>query len=217
MRFLLAAALLLSLALNGALSIWYIGITPVKRMLWEAHLQVMVHDARPVVLLGDSIMASLEAPDGVVNLAVSGATAPFTLAEVLPDALKLEPRRVVVGLGINDLRGGRAPEAVAADLIALGEQITQADASTDIVFLAVLPLARSTDYAGATDNAAIAALNARLAEHAEVAMHGFVDHTGLFMVADALEDRLTYDGLHLNAAGLELLRRVVLTGLAGPA
>ncbi|WP_075223281.1 GDSL-type esterase/lipase family protein [Acuticoccus yangtzensis] len=215
---LLAAFLVVSLALNGAFAGWYLGVTPIKRMLWRAHLSTAAYAARPVVILGDSILVPLDPPEGTLNLAVSGATVAATMAKVLPSALAMAPRRIIIGLGINDLRAGRVPEDVAADLAGLVRTITAADPSTDIVLLAVLPLARAAGprQAAEADNREITALNTRLAEEARAGAHGFLDHSGLFTVAGGLDDRLTYDGLHLNAAGLDILSRVLLSGAAAP-
>ena len=59
-------------------------------------------------------------------------------------------------------------------------------------------------------------IDPRLAEEARAGAHGFLNHSGLFTVAGGLDDRLTYDGLHLNAAGLDILSRVLLSGVAAP-
>jgi lysophospholipase L1-like esterase len=207
-------ALLLSLLLNAALFFWYIWITPIERMLAKVRIEGALHAAQPVVVLGDSILEVLGAPEGVQNLSVSGATVPWTMREVLPTAIELDPRRVIIGLGINDLRGSASPEQVADRLIELVDQLRATDPAVDITILAILPLARKSALAGETDNAEIALLNSILAEAARQRTFGFVDHSALFSVGGAFSDALTHDGLHPNAAGEEILGRLLFGGLA---
>lgn len=214
MRVLLALLLVGLLGTNAALALYAWKIPEYRRMLWHVRGAWMVHAARPVVIIGDSILAPLDPPEGVENLAIGGATVPFTMDNVLMHALALQPRRVIIGLGVNDLRWGASPQEVAERIAGLVEAIAQADPTTEIVVLSVLPLARGTRHQAETDNDEILALNALLAEAARAGTHGFVDHAARFTVGGALDDRLSSDGIHLNAAGLRLLSLLLFRGLA---
>lgn len=203
-----------SLLLNAALAFWTFALIPWRQEQYVARVLASTYDVRPTALLGDSILEAVGAvPDGF-NLAVSGATVPFTRQEVLPVLQDLKPRRVLIGLGINDLRYGAEPLAVAADVQRLVDEVAQAEPAAEIIVLGLLPLSRATDLTGQTSNAEISVLNQALAEAASTGGHRFVNPFTLFSVAGALDDRLTHDGLHPNAAGQALLRRLLFTGLA---
>jgi lysophospholipase L1-like esterase len=213
MRGYVVGGLVLSIAMNTLLVTWFMGVSPLSRQIAAYQLDLRKHAARPVVILGDSILAAVDSPEGVVNLAMNGATIDSTLDEVLPRIGSLEPRRVLVGLGINDLRYGALPEEAAQKLLTLANAITEEDPSTEVIILAVLPLARTTPLAAQTNNKEIVELNLRLSE-AVARRHKYIDHTRLFIVGGALDDSLTYDGLHLNGLGEGILARLLFHGLA---
>ena len=203
-----------SLLLNAILFVWYWGVSPVRRSMHVARLVDRTWNVRPVVLIGDSILEPIETPPSVRNVSVPGATVGFVRDEVIEGVLALRPRRVVIALGINDLRYGIPPDRVADEISQLVGLLLRADPSLDVVVLSILPFARDTPLTGETDNAEIIAANAALRTKALSQPHGFVDYSGLLSVSGALDDDLTHDGLHLNRTGLALLSRLLFSGIA---
>jgi len=210
----MAALLGASALLNVTFLTWSMILAPWRQEQLLAMAKSKVNSTRPVVLIGDSILADLQPSNGVLNLSVSGATVSFVKREVLPSVFRLEPRRVIVALGINDLRAGVSPTSVASSIESLVQEIEEADRSTEIIVLSVLPMSRSTSPPEDLENESITELNEKLAIAARIGAHGFVDYSALYAVTGALDDRLTYDGLHPNTAGQAILHRILLSGLA---
>lgn len=212
LRLVILAVFTLSVCLNA----YFVLLRPYEKMLVQQRLLSATHRSGPTIWLGDSILAAIE-PDrpDVRNLSVSGATVDFVRTVILSTALSMRPSRVVVALGINDLRTGVGPEDLRDSLAEICEIILSSDSQVEIVLLAILPLARSTELAGATDNAEIEHLNLLLRDLAHAPRLSFVDHSGMFRAGGDLADRLSFDGLHPNFSGKQRLQEVLLSGIGG--
>lgn len=215
MRF-LRLVMLAVFTLSACLNAYFMLLRPHEQMLVQQRLLSATHRSGPIIWLGDSILAVIE-PDrpDVRNLSVSGASVDFVRTDILSTALSIRPSRVVVALGINDLRMGVGPEDVRDSLAGICEIILSSDSQVEIVLLAVLPLARSTELAGATDNAEIDRLNRLLKDLAHMPRLSFVDHSGMFRAEGGLADRLSFDGLHPNVPGKQRLQELLLSGIGG--
>ncbi len=107
--------------------------------------------APTVVFLGDSITHGHRLPRNVafpyrlgqalgvnaINAGISGDTTDGGLRRIERDVLSHRPRLVVVGLGVNDAFGHRAPEAVVQNLRAITQRIRAEGAQMVLLHMAV--------------------------------------------------------------------------------
>jgi lysophospholipase L1-like esterase len=187
--------------------------SPWKRQ--EAMLRIygLIYAPGDVLLIGDSILASVGAPcPGILNLSVPGSTAADMPSSYHAAIASRAPSKVVILIGINDLRAGTPPAAVAHGVVGLAERLTAAVPTAEVVVLSVLPIVENAVSAQAT-NAGVSELNLLLRAGLAKTRANFVDLTGLFGRSE-LEAGLTYDGLHLNGRGIEVLQGVLFGGLA---
>lgn len=196
----------------GVAAQWQFGMTTIEQTLWTARLAHLIGPAPRVVILGDSILRPVGTGSGVANLAIGGATLPFTQSHILPTARILAPERVIIGLGINDLRGGHHPDQVAAHHQRLWSAIQAWPTPPQITVLPILPLGADQTLAGQTTQAEIAALNARLRDLAPRQGVMILDTWPSLVVEGALAPGLTTDGLHLNAQGTAQLTATLFPG-----
>jgi lysophospholipase L1-like esterase len=170
---------------------------------------------RRVLFMGDSITDGWGRQRGkffpgkpYVNRGISGQTTPQMLIRFHPDAIALQPKAVVILAGTNDIAGNTGPmtlEDIEGNLISMAE-IAKAN-GIRVVLSSVMPVC---DYIKMqTDKRPpekILALNSWIVDYA--AKNGFVyldyysamvDDKGMF------KRELTYDGLHPNDAGYEVM------------
>ena len=166
----------------------------------------------PTVVLGDSIAAALPPCEGVMNLAVPGMRAVDldpTHAEVVVSA---RPSRVVVMLGINDLRAGSNPNSIASATETFVRRVRAGLGDTHILALGILPIIENPLNGPAT-NESVRLSNDRLRAAVLAAGATYVELGGL-LGGNRLDARLTPDGLHLNAVGQRILADALFAGLA---
>lgn len=212
--FTLVLLALLVLTWGGILAYRYV-LTPLRRQEVRLRFDALVYAKGPVVLVGDSIIAGLRPSCGsVMNIAEGGATVAGLDAGVRDAIVAARPRRLVVLIGINDLRAGTAPATVAQSIVEFVRAVRARSPVTDAVVVSILPII-ANDINAAASNAKIRDANARLKSALKGPAESFIDVTSLFG-GDALAPELTPDGLHLNARGLTILADVLLGGIARP-
>src|SRR5258707_15526312 len=128
--------------------------------------QISHEQFRPVVFIGDSIIAFMPAgllPPGAINLAVSGNMTPQILASVA----RIPPNAAVVYVegGINDLLNPNLGANTVADYAKILATIPK---TSQVKVIGILPvneaqLAHNRDFLQYVDNAKVAALNAQIA------------------------------------------------------
>lgn len=176
----------------------------------------------PIVFLGDSITDGCEwsellGRDDLVNRGIQGDTTADILARA-PLIRAMEPRLVVLLVGVNDLLARRPLEAITADyariLTALGP------ATLALSVLPLRPALLDDPRTGEEANRLRLELDARIKALALAAGARYAD-LGVELV-DArgeLEARYTQDGVHLNGEGymrLEAALRPYLPGEPRP-
>lgn len=153
-----------------------------------------------LVMLGDSITEGgpwSEYLEGVpvLNRGISGELSDGALAR-LPSIIALKPRVVSLLTGTNDLQAGFGPEHPAENIRAILKAL--GDAGIGVV-LHSLPFAQGGF--GRTFNERVARLNETLRPIARESGARFLDLNALTARDGVLDPDLTYDGLHLDAAG----------------
>lgn len=209
----LAGVLFVGLALSWALFASYLFVArPFQRQTTLLDIAGLVYRDGPTVIVGDSISAALPECAGVVNVAVPGMKAAELDQAHAEAVVRARPARVVVMLGINDLRAGLEVASIAASTETFVRRLRSALAETSVLALGVLPIIENPLNGDAT-NAKIRTLNDGLRRSMPTAGATYADLGGLFG-GDRLDPKLTYDGLHLNAAGQQILADSLFAGLA---
>jgi len=181
----------------------------------NAKLAAPATDESRVVFMGDSITDGWGRGRGVffpgkpyVNRGISGQTTPQMLIRFRPDVIALKPKVVVILAGTNDIAGNTGPmtlEMIEDNLTSMAELATANNIR--VVLSSVMPVC---DYIKTQTERRppekIIALNAWIKTYA--AKNGFVY---LDYYSAMLDDKqmflkeLTYDGLHPNDAGYEVM------------
>jgi lysophospholipase L1-like esterase len=188
----------------------------------NAKLPAPAKDESRVVFLGDSITDSWQNPiyggffpgKPYFDRGISGQTTPQMLVRFRPDVIALQPAVVVILAGTNDIAGNTGPmtlEQMEANLASMSE-LARAH-GIRVVLASVMPVNDITTPEGKkfvqTEHRPpekIIALNDWIkkyaAERGEIYLDYFsamVDDKGSFKI------ELTYDGLHPNAAGYQVM------------
>lgn len=209
------ACLAVSLLVNLALAVFYGHLRADQRVAALASLGGREHRSGPTIILGDSVVADLVSPDGrLVNLAVPGATVDWIASQQVAIVDNLRPKRIFLAVGINDLRNGTSPEQTVDSLLGLATKLESTSRNTKVILLAILPPSRTSILAGRATPSNVARANRLLIEGATQRGIAAIDYSTLFSKNDGLDDRLTYDGLHLNVSGMAILQDMFFHGLA---
>jgi lysophospholipase L1-like esterase len=168
-----------------------------------------------VVFMGDSITDGWGRKYGTffpgkpyVNRGISGQTTPQMLIRFRPDVIALKPKVVVILAGTNDIAGNTGPstlEMIEDNLTSMAE-LAKAN-GIKVVFSSVMPVC---DYIKTQTvrrpPEQIIALNAWMKDYAAKNGLVYLDYyTAMLDDKQALKQELTYDGLHPNEAGYNLI------------
>ncbi len=164
-----------------------------------------------VVFLGDSITESgkwteLLADSTVVNRGISGDVT-FGVLDRLDDVIRRQPARLFVMIGINDVGKDIPDEVIADNHRKIIEQVQAGSPDTEIYVQSLLPV--NPAYPGFPQHYDkenhVARVNKLLREVTAAAGCRFVNLFPLFLNAqERLDERYTYDGLHLNDVGYQV-------------
>lgn len=175
----------------------------------NARVAALPESERRVVYMGDSITelwgvaAGDFFRDGRINRGISGQGGERMVVRFVADVVALKPRMVHILAGTNDIAGNggaRSEQDLRNNIIAMA---SIARANDIAVVLASLPPAAAFPWRpGIKPAAQIRAHNLWLADYARRTGAVFVDYYSLLATADgAMQPALTFDGVHLNAAG----------------
>jgi lysophospholipase L1-like esterase len=181
----------------------------------NARMAALSANESRVVFMGDSITDSWGRQRGTffpgkpyVNRGISGQTTPQMLVRFHPDVIALKPKVVVILAGTNDIAGNTGPmtlEQIEDNFVSMTEL-----AKTNgikVVLSSVMPV--SDDFQVWTDRRPqekIVELNTWLKTYA--AKNGFVYldyYSAMIDERKMFKRELTYDGLHPNSAGYEVM------------
>lgn len=175
------------------------------------------------VLLGDSITdawysidSSFFHSNNLVGRGISGQTSLQLLVRFRQDVIDLEPEKVVIHIGTNDVAentGIYRPELTLGNIRSMIE-LAQANGITPMI-ASVLPATRFEWRLGLGNRSAeIVALNARLKELAkEYGLHYIDYHTTMKNASNGLDKDLAEDGVHPTTKGYSIMGKILLKAL----
>jgi lysophospholipase L1-like esterase len=184
----------------------------------NASVTVPAPGEKRVVFMGDSITDAWGRSYGkffpgkpYVNRGISGQTTPQMLIRFRPDVIALKPKAVVILAGTNDISGNTGPatlEEIEGNLMSMAELAKVNDIK--VVFSSVMPVTDAIKpQTERRPPEKIKALNAWIKDYAARTGAVYLDYYSA-MVDDKgmLKTELTYDGLHPNDAGYQLIEPI---------
>lgn len=174
--------------------------------------------AGQLVLIGDSIIEiyNTELFDGyplkVYNRGISGDTSDRLLERFESNALAINPQKIVILIGTNDLSRKISIDSVVKNIREMIALSTKAGVE-ELYICSLLPVHKSINVGmvGLRSNKEIEKLNARLIELCAECQANYVDiNTPLQDEDGEFDKRYTYDGLHPNAKGYAIITDALL-------
>ena len=172
-----------------------------------------------IVLLGDSIteffqINEIYKDEGIVNRGISGDTTAGVLSRMKESVYDLQPRRIFILIGTNDIDKPKYSENLTAGNIKTIIGGIQSKCPNTKIFLeCVYPIngeMKNSD-AGRCTNALIDSLNDRIVNIAKELGIEYIDISPqLKDNAGNLKEEYTYDGLHLNGFGYKAVLALLL-------
>jgi lysophospholipase L1-like esterase len=174
-----------------------------------------------VVFMGDSITDNWGRRYGkffpgkpYINRGIGGQTTPQMLIRFRPDVIALKPKVVVILAGTNDIAGNTGPttlEAIEDDLTSMAE-LAQVNGIRVVDYIRPQTARRPPEK--------ISALNAWIKDYAARKGFAYLDYySAMLDDKQVLKQELTFDGLHPNDAGYELIaplaEKAIAKALAG--
>lgn len=180
-------------------------------------------DEHRIVFMGNSITEGW-LQDGLdffqrkayVNRGISGQTTPQMLIRFRNDVIDLQPTVVVILAGINDIAGNTGPstiEMITANLMSMAELAKAHDIK--VVISSVLPAFDFPWRPGMEPADKLIDLNARLKIYTEKMDFVYLDYfSAMVDEQNGLQEKLTYDGVHPNAAGYKVMEPLAEAAIA---
>lgn len=147
----------------------------------------------------------------LINRGIAGTDSVWLLDHLKEQVLDLEPSKIVLMIGINDLGRGYAVRDIVNRLADMVAEIRSNLWGTPIYILSVLPVNEEESYQATVkirNNQIVEALNQQLSVLPGVT---FVDLYPLLLDDKGqLADAYTRDGLHLSPEGYEIIAQVII-------
>ncbi len=190
----------------------------------NARLSAPAPGENRVVFMGDSITDAWGRKYGkffpgkpYVNRGISGQTTPQMLIRFRPDVIALAPKAVVILAGTNDIAGNTGPstlEAIEDNLTSMAE-LARAN-GIRVVLSSVMPVC---DYIRPQTiqrpPEKIKALNAWIKDYAAKNQLVYLDYfSAMLDDQNMFRKDLTFDGLHPNDAGYEVIQPLAEKAIA---
>ena len=151
-----------------------------------------------------------------IDRGISGQTTPQMLLRFRADVIDLKPAAVIILAGTNDIAGNTGPmtlEMIRDNIISMVE-LARVN-GIKVVLASVLPALEYPWKKGMDPANKIPTLNELLQEYALQEGIVYLDYfTAMVDKQSGLNAALTYDGVHPNRAGYDLMERLVEKALA---
>lgn len=181
-------------------------------------------DLPKVVFMGNSITEGWPGHNpeffqnqAYINRGISGQTTPQMLVRFRQDVIDLQPVAVVILAGINDIAGNTGPatvEMIIDNIISMAE-LAKAN-GIEALLCSVLPAATFPWAPAIEPIPEVLALNQMIKDYCTANDLIYVDYfSAMVDTENGLQAALTYDGVHPNKAGYEVMGPLVEMAIDG--
>lgn len=150
----------------------------------------------------------------VFNRGISGDTSNRMYERLMDNVINLKPKNIVIEIGTNDLGIGAPVEFTFCNIEKSINLIKETLPQTNIILQSIYPVNKSLSFismVGRRDNETIKDINSRLERLSQSNLFTFLDLTEILIDKKGrLSKEYTYDGLHLNAKGFEVVSESIL-------
>lgn len=209
----LVVSLLFNILALGILGYKYLQRYPRKDWVVVQSNFLQNYKKAEILLLGDSQVDNfcnvISFKNPVQCIAVPGITT-IGLCEVLR-GLKgsTAPHRSFILIGINDLRSGKLEEEVLKGYTQIIDTLQHKFPNNQLYILSILPLVESVPINKGVKNERIIAVNQKLKALADQRNGIYIDCFDSISQRGQLSVALSFDGLHLNQQGNQLLYQTI--------
>ena len=189
-----------------------------QEQLWEKYAALNKLASQPnIVFAGDSITEffpvheMLQSELKLYNRGIHGINSLQLLEHLNTQVLDLKPSKVVLLIGVNDLKT-RQPEEVRETIETIIATIQQKLPETQIILLSVFPMNESPEFVrtpSLRSNKSISILNKFLSHLASDKVKWVDVHDLLCDESGQLCRDLTVDGLHLTIDGYTIISKII--------
>jgi lysophospholipase L1-like esterase len=142
-----------------------------------------------------------------VNRGISGQTTPQMLVRFRADVINLKPKVVIILAGTNDIAGNTGPstiEMISDNIMSMAELAKSNNIK--VILCSVLPVFDYPWKPGLNPSEKIIALNKLIKDYAKENEIVYLDYfEQMVNENNGLKDELTYDGVHPNEAGYNVM------------
>lgn len=193
-----------------------------NKMINFTHLNSHYCKMGQTVLVGDSItelfnhtelFAEYEKQSGrtVYNRGISGDTSDRLLERFETNVLSIQPSNVILLIGTNDFGSGVPMNETVSNIDKMLSLIEEKCSGANVILQAVYPVNAQMRKYDKKKNAKIPELNTRLKALADKHSVAFLDLTDELSDSNGnLKAEYTYDGLHPNVFGFEVVAEKVI-------
>ena len=177
------------------------------------------------VFIGDSITEGWSdfSPEffqqnNFVNRGISGQTTPQMLIRLKPDAVRLDPKMIVINAGTNDIAGNTGPstsEMIIDNICSMAEIAIKNN--IDVALSTILPVYK---YPGNDEVAdppkIISVINSALEEYCKKNSLRYIDYySSMVDEKKGLKSAYGNDGVHPTKEGYDVMEKVVKNVISG--
>jgi len=188
----------------------------------NTELAAPLENENRIVFMGNSITEAWKTYDSLffkenpyINRGISGQTTPQMLLRFKADVIDLKPKAVILLAGTNDLAENTGPtsfEAIMNNIISM-VQLAKAN-NIKVVLSSVLPAYDYPWKKGLHPNKKIPELNKRIKKYADENAIIYLDYfSAMADNKNGLIDEFTYDGVHPNNNGYQIMKPLVQDAL----
>jgi lysophospholipase L1-like esterase len=198
---------------------WDSSFRPNNYALKVGQFKSYPHSTKDIVFLGNSITANVEwrellGMDNIKNRGISGDIS-FGILERLYEVIDGKPAKVFILIGINDISRNIPDEMIVANYRKIISRIQSGSPQTKIYFHTLLPVNNEfTQFKNHYNkDEHIAFLNNSLKAIAKETKITLIDLHPILQDANGkLDKKYTIDGLHINAEGYEVWKKLLRDG-----
>jgi lysophospholipase L1-like esterase len=172
-----------------------------------------------IVFLGDSLTESFDLQkhfgrNDLRNRGMSGNLTDHVLYR-LEEITNAKPAKVFLMIGINDIYQGDEPGHVLANIEKIINEFLEKSTVTRLFVQSILPVNRHKLFFESSVNAKIYQINLQLKSICEIRKLTFIDiHPDFLNDEGEMDEKFTYDGVHLIEDGYILWAELVQSYLA---